>query len=469
MKKVVYQNKLAEMPVKKLVLRMAGPTILSMIVQALYNIVDSLFIAQTSSAENGLAALALAYPLQMLVIAVGIGIAIGVNALLSKSLAEHNEDLLKKGTMAGFVILFIFYLAFLAFGIFGSHWFFAIQGVSEDVVNMGTSYLMVCLIGCLPSLYELLFERLLCSTGKTGLSMIMMGAGALANIVLDPLFIFGFNQGIFGAAIATVIGQTLGFVIGLVLVLKKNKETPLTLSGLHFDGPVYRKILLVGLPAIVMQALQSCLTLGMNIVIGLVISDVGLKTSTIAIYGVYFKVEYLVLMIAYGFTNALIPIVSYNYGARDYGRIKEAILFTLALAVGISLIFSAIFFFFPDPILRLFNASEAGLASGRLMMRYISLSFALASFSIILAAAYQAFGKGFLALIDAALRLFIVLLPVSYFLGVNFGADSMWWGSLIAEAVAGLYVGISFVLFFKKESKKAATLKPAVSATGGEK
>ena len=453
-----YANKLAEMPIKKLVITMAGPTILSMIVQALYNIVDSLFISRTDRAEAGLAALALAYPLQMLVIAVGIGIAIGVNALLSKSLAEHNQELLKKGTMAGFAILFLFYLAFLAFGFFGSRWFFAIQGVSDEVVDLGTSYLMVCLIGCLPSLYELLFERLLCSTGKTGLSIIMMGAGALANIVLDPLFIFGFNQGIFGAAVATVIGQTLGFGIGLFLVLHKNKETPLSWAGLRFDGPVYAKILAVGLPAILMQALQSCLTLGMNIVIGLVINDVGLKTSTIAIYGVYFKVEYLVLMIAYGFTNALIPIVSYNYGAKDFARIKEAILFTLALAMGISLLLSAIFFFFPDPILRLFNASEAGLAAGRLMMRDISLSFALASFSIVLAAAYQAFGKGFLALIDAALRLFVALLPVSYLLGTYLGADAMWWGSLIAEAVAALYVGISFTLFFKREAKKVAPL-----------
>ena len=469
MKKVVYQNKLAEMPIKKLVISMAGPTILSMIVQALYNIVDSLYVSRTASAENGLAALALAYPLQMLVIAVGIGIAIGVNALLSKSLAEHNQELLKKGTMAGFAILFVFYLAFLAFGIWGSHGFFEIQGVSQEVVDMGTSYLAVCLIGCLPSLYELLFERLLCSTGKTGLSMIMMGSGAIANIALDPLFIFTFNQGILGAAIATVIGQTLGFVIGLLLVLTKNKETPLTLSGLKFDGPVYSKILLVGLPAIVMQALQSCLTLGMNIVIGLVISDVSLKTSTIAIYGVYFKIEYLVLMIAYGFTNALIPIVSYNYGAKDYGRIKEAILFTLALAMGISVVFSVVFFFFPDPILQLFNASEAGLASGRLMMRYISLSFAFASFSIVLAAAYQAFGKGFLALIDAALRLFLVLLPVSYLLGVTLGSDAMWWGSLIAEVVAALYVGISFFFFFKKEAKKAEALTPVINAAGGEK
>ncbi len=417
------------MPIKKLLVTMSLPMIVSMLVQALYNIVDSIFVAQIS--ENALTAVSLAFPLQNLMIAFAGGTAVGVNALLSRSLGEKNKDHVNKTATHAIFIYFITACVFTVLGLTLSRMFFAMQTDVAEIVDGGTIYAMI-VVGCSFGLFgQFLFERLLQATGRTFHTMITQGLGAIVNIILDPIMIFGWfgfpEMGIAGAALATVIGQCFAMLLALYFNLKFNSDISLSFKGFSLNLNIVKQIYSVGLPSIIMQSVGSFMNFTMNNIL------MTFSTTAAAVFGVYYKLQSFIFMPIFGLNNGMIPIIAYNYGAKKKERILEVIKFSIFLAVAIMTIGTIVFETIPQTLLLLFNASEELIAIGAPALRIIAIHFPVAGYCIILGSVFQAMGKGTYSLINSLVRQVVVLLPCAYLLSLTGNLNLVWLAFPIAE------------------------------------
>lgn len=436
------ENKMGTMPTKRLLVTMSLPLMASMLVQALYNIVDSIFIAQIS--EAALTAVSLAFPMQMLMIAVAVGTGVGVNSLLSRRLGEkRNEDANLTATN-GFFLALLSWLVFAVFGIFFSKLFMSAFTDDAAIVQMGSDYLSICCIFSFGIFGQITAERVLQATGITVYNMITQGVGAILNIILDPIFIFVFKMGVPGAAIATVIGQTAAMLLGIFFNYKKNKLVKISFRkfrpNLRIIGEIYR----VGFPSIIMQSIGSFMTIGLNAIL------IAFSEVAVTVLGVYFKIQSFVFMPVFGMSNALIAIVGYNYGAKNRKRIHETLNFAILLAVAMMAVGVILFMAIPEPLLLMFKASAEMLAIGVPALRIISVCFIFAGVSISLTSVFQAVGNGILSLIISFVRQLIVVLPATYLLARFAGLIYCWWSFPIAEALS-LALTVAFYFRVKKK------------------
>lgn len=445
------ENKMGTMPVPRLLLTMSLPIMLSMLVQALYNIVDSIFVAQIN--ENALTAVSLAFPVQSLMIAVSAGTGVGVNALLSRNLGERKfEDANKTARNAIFLSL-ASCLVMALFGLFGSRMFFLMQTKEEQIIAYGTQYLTIVTVLSVGIFMQITMERLLQSTGKTFYTMITQGLGAIINIILDPMLIFGLfgfpRMEVAGAAVATVTGQIIAVLLSVYFNCTRNKELSLNMKGFRPDKKIIAGIYQVGIPSIIMQSIGSVMVFGMNKILLM------FSSTAAAVFGVYFKLQSFVFMPIFGLNNGMIPIIAYNYGARNKKRILSTMWLSVALAVGIMMAGLLIFQLFPGRLLHFFDASEYMLEIGIPALRIISLSFIFAGYCIIVGSVFQALGNGIYSLVVSAARQLLVILPVAFLFARLFGLSMVWWAIPIAEIVS---VVLSTLLFQRIRHQKVDPL-----------
>lgn len=434
------------MPIFKLVVNMSLPMIISMLVQALYNVVDSMFVSRVS--ENALTAVSLAFPAQNLMIGVATGTAVGVNALLSKSLGEKNYKRANQIAENGIFLSFIGFLIFLIFGLFGTEVFFRTQTDVEDIISSGVDYLRVCSCFSFGIFGQIIFERLMQSTGRTFYTMITQGVGAIINIVLDPIFIFGYfglpAMGAKGAAIATVIGQIIAFIIAAILNKKKNADIDLKLKEFRPNLKIIGRIYSIGIPSIIMVAVGSIMTFSINKIV------IAFTETAAAVFGVYFKLQSFVFMPLFGMNNGVIPIISFNYGARN----KQRVMKTIGVAILFALFFMAIGLasmqILPKELLSIFNASDQMIKIGVPALKTISISYIFAGFSVVLISVFQAFGKGLFSMSISIARQLVVLVPCAYLLSKTGELDNVWWAFPIAEVMSVLVAGAFFIYLYKK-------------------
>ena len=382
----VQENKMGVMPVGKLLFSMSLPIMISMLVQALYNVVDSMFVARVS--ENALTALSMAFPIQNLMIAVSAGLGVGLNAVLSRALGAKDEKGVNRAATNGIMLLFICGLIFMIGGVTIVRPYFEMQTDIEEIVKSGIDYTTIVMVGSMGIFMQILFERLLQSTGRTLLTMISQGTGAIINIIFDPIFIFGLfgfpKMGVAGAAYATILGQWVAAAIGLVMNIRKNPEVSISMKGFRPHGATLSRILAIGIPSVVMQSIGSVMTFLMNQIL--------IAFSSTAVVGVYFKLQSFVFMPVFGLNNGTVPIVAYNFGARKGDRMKKTIKYSICAAVGIMIVGMLLFQSIPDKLLLLFDASDEMLRLGVPALRIISLGFPLAGFGIGAGSVFQALG-----------------------------------------------------------------------------
>lgn len=426
------ENKMGVMPVPKLLVSMSLPMILSMLVQALYNIVDSMFVAQLN--ENALTAVSLAFPVQNLMIAVATGTGVGINALLSRNLGEKRFEDANFTARNGLFLGFMNFVVFAVVGGLSADLFFRIQTDNAAISSYGAQYMRIVTVLSIGIFMQISGERLLQSTGKTFYNMITQSLGAIINIVLDPILIFGLfglpRMEVAGAALATVIGQIVAAILGIYFNVTKNKELNLNMRHFRPQRKVILSIYEVGFPSIVMQSIGSVMTFGMNKILLM------FSSTAAAIFGVYFKLQSFVFMPLFGWNNAMIPVIAYNYGARKKERITQSIRFSFLVAAGFMLVGIVLFQTCPGQMLKLFDASEHMLEIGIPALRIISLSFVFAGFCIISLSVFQALGNGVYSLIVSAARQLCVILPVAYIFAKVFGLHMVWWAIPIAEIVS---------------------------------
>ena len=431
---VMKENKMGVMPIGKLIITMSLPIMISMLVQALYNVVDSVFVSWVS--EEALTAVSLAFSLQNMMIAVGVGTGVGVNAMLSKSLGEKNQKRANATAENGIFLSVCSFLVFLVIGLTCIKPYFYAQTSDDAIALQGIRYLSVCCIFSLGLFTQTMGEKLLAATGRTQLSMISQLVGAVVNIILDPIFIFGYCgealSGTTGAAVATVIGQFCGAGMTLYFNTRKNPDIQLDFKGFRPSAKAIGRIYTVGLPSIAMQCVGSLMTFGMNLIL------MAFSSTAVAVFGVYFKLQSFVFMPIFGLNNGMVPIISYNYGARRPERVKKTIRLAVCYAEGIMVLGFCIFEFFPGQVLGLFSASQAMLTIGIPAMRIICLHFLLAGTSIVLSSVFQALGNGLFSLIVSVCRQLFVLLPAAWLLAQTGNVNNVWWAFLIAEIVSVL-------------------------------
>lgn len=441
------ENKMGVMPVPKLLISMSLPMIISMLVQALYNIVDSIFVAQLN--EQALTAVSLAFPVQNLMIAVAAGTGVGINALLSKSLGEKKHEQANAIARNGIFLALLSCMVFAILGLIGSRLFFQVQTTDELIVEYGAQYMSVVTIASLGVFMQITFERLLQSTGKTIFNMVTQGTGAIINIILDPILIFGWfgfpKMGVTGAAVATVIGQWVAALLGIVFNHKFNREINASMKGFKPCKKTIGAVYKIGVPSIIMQSINSVTTFAMNNILLM------FNSTAATVFGVYFKLQSFVFMPVFGLTNGMIPIVAYNYGARNKKRIKDTLKLSIGIAVGIMLVGVIIFQTAPTTLLRMFDASELMIEIGVPALRIISLSFIFAGYSIICSAVFQALGNGVYSLIISVARQIVVIIPVAFIFAKLFGLGMVWWSYPIAEIVSVVVCTIFLKRIFKEK------------------
>ena len=448
----VRENKMGVMPVNKLLLSMAVPIMISMLVQALYNIVDSYFVSKIS--ENALNAVSLAFPAQNLMIAVGTGTGVGINALLSKSLGEKKQDRANATAVNGLFLAVMSGLVFLLFGLFGSRFFFQVQTDVAEIVDYGASYLTICCGFSMAVFLQITFERLLQATGRTVLSMYTQLTGAIINIVLDPIMIFGLfgfpRMEVAGAALATVTGQVCSAILALFLNRKFNHDIQLKFRTFRPDGKIISTIYSVGIPSIIMASIGSVMVFGMNKIL------ISFTTTATAVFGVYFKLQSFIFMPVFGLNNGMVPIVAYNYGARKPERITKTLKLAICYAVGIMLLGFTAFQLCAPQLMSIFQAEGGSgdlVAIGSVALRIISFSFLFAGFCIVSSSLFQALGHGLLSLVMSLIRQLGVLLPVAFVLS-RFGVlDLVWWAFPVAELSAVIMAAFFLRHIYHKEIK----------------
>ena len=443
------ENKMGFMPLGKLLVQMSLPMMISMFVQSLYNIVDSIFVAQIS--ENALTAVSLAFPIQNLMFSVVIGTGVGINSLLSRRLGEKNFEEVDKVANNGLFLTICGAIVFMIVGFIVPRPYFESQTDNVEIIEYGVTYMRICLIACAGVFGGITFERLLMSTGKTGLSMVSQLTGTVFNLVFDPLLIFGLagfpKMGIAGAAVATVLGQFAAMFVSFTLNIKKNKEIHLSFKGLKPEGKIIGNIYAVGVPSIIVCSIGSILVYFLNIILG------AFSTTAIAVYGVYFKLQSFVFMPVFGLNNGSVPIVAYNFGARNHHRVVKTIILSAVGACMIMLVGVLVFELFPVPLLRLFNASDEMLSIGVKALRIIAIHFPLAAISIILGSVFQALGKGVQSMVISFVRQLIFLLPAAWLLSLTGNINNIWWAFPIAEVLSLIICIILFADVYKKEIK----------------
>lgn len=423
------ENKMGTMPVRKLLITMSLPMILSMIVQALYNIVDSVFVAQLG--EEALNAVAMAFPIQNLIIAVAVGTGVGINALLSRSLGEKNQSDVNASANNGLFLTLISYIVFALLGLFFSRFFFEIQTNNPAVINYGTDYMWVCTVFSFGVFFQITFDRLLQSTGRTFYNMITQGSGAIINIILDPILIFGLfgfpRLEVAGAAIATVIGQIAAMLLGLYFNHKVNKDIQIRIKDFRPSARIIKAIYRVGIPSMVMQSIGSVMVFLYNQIL------ISFSETAVSVFGIYFRLQSFIFMPVFGLSNGLIPIVAFNYGAKQKKRIMDSIQFSIMIAVGIMLVGLMIFQFFPQHLLAIFNATDQMQSIGIPALRIVSSGFLFAGYCIMISSVFQALGNGGYSMFISIVRQLIVLLPAAFVLAHLLGLHSTWYSFLLSE------------------------------------
>lgn len=426
------ENKMGVMPVNRLILSMSLPIMISMLVQALYNIVDSIFVAKIS--ENALTAVSMAFPIQNLMIAVGVGTAVGVNALLARALGAKDYDRVNRIAENAVFLVAASYALFLVIGLFLVEPFYRSQTDIEEIIRYGKEYLTVCCCLSFGVFTQVMFERLLQATGKTVYTMFTQGIGAIVNIIMDPIMIFGLfgcpRMGVTGAAAATVIGQIVAGILSVWLNHARNHEVKIRMREARPDLQVIRQIYGIGVPSIIMQAIGSVMTYGMNRIL------ISFTATATAVFGVYFKLQSFVFMPVFGLNNGIIPIVAYNYGAKNRERVLSTIRYSIAYAMSIMVLGFLVLQVFPGPLLQMFNASDTMMSIGIPALRIISLSFILAGFCIACGSVFQALGRSVYSMFVSVARQLVVLLPAAYILAGFGNVNFVWWAFPIAELMS---------------------------------
>jgi len=447
------ENRMGVMPVGKLLFSMSTPMVISFLVQSLYNIVDSIFVARYS--PDALAAVSLAYPIQILMIAVSVGTGVGVNALLSRLLGEGKKERAKATADNAVLLAIISSIAFAIFGAIGTKAFFDAQTNSETIRTLGYSYLSIVTIFSFGLILEVTYERILQSTGKTIYNMITQGIGAIINIILDPILIFGLlgapKMGVAGAAIATVAGQIVAMILSFVFNMKYNEEVDITF-GKHIFKPdfiIIKDIYKVGIPSIAMQSMSTLMMLGLNKIL------VRYSDMAVNVLGIYYKLQSFVFMPIFGLNNGMTPIVAYNYGARNKDRIMKVLKYSFLSSLVIMVIGTAIFWLFPKELMILFSPNEEMLRLGIPALRICSLCFILAAFDVIAIASFQSLGNGMYALYASFLRQLVLILPLAYVLSKMFGLEAVWYSIPLAELGCAFF---DIYLMKKIYDKKIANL-----------
>ena len=443
------------MPIGKLIFTMSIPMIISMLVQAVYNIVDSIFVAHYSNIA--LSAVNYSFPAQNLMIGVATGTGVGVNALLSRSLGEKNPNKANKVAANGVLLAMFGYLIFLIFGIFGSRWFIAFQTKDAAIIEAGYQYLSTCCIFSFGIFGEIMFERLMQSTGRTVYTLFTQGVGAIINIILDPIFIFGYfgcpEMGVRGAALATVIGQIAAFAMGVILNHFKNTDVKLKLKSFVPDFKIIGGIYAIGVPSMIMMGIGSFTNTTVNKILN------GFTEVAVNVFGVYFKLQSFAFMPIFGLNNGVIPIIGYNFGAKNRERVMRTIKLSVITIICIMLAALAAFWIFPSALLGMFNADDEMLKIGIPALRTISLSYIFAGVCIGLTSVFQALGKGIYATIMSFARQLVVLVPAAYLLSLTGTVDAVWWAYPIAEVGSVIVCAILFVRLYNKVIKPIPSAK----------
>ena len=429
---MIEENKMGIQPINKLLLGMSLPIMASMLVQALYNVVDSIFVSRIS--ENALTAVSLAFPIQSIMIALGGGMGVGVNAILSKALGEKDYDSVNKSAMNGIFLSLINFVIFILVGLFIVRPFYVSQTSDAEIIGYGVDYLTIVCCMSFGIYFQFIFERLLQSTGRTVCTMITQTTGAIINLILDPIFIFGLFgmpvMGVKGAALATVIGQIVAAIFAFILNIRVNREIQLRFREFRPDKEIIGKIYSVGLPSIIMQSIGSAMVYGLNKIL------ITFSSTATAVFGVYFKLQSFIFMPVFGLNNGMVPILAFNYGARKRERMVDTIKYSVIYALIIMSAGTLAFWLFTDKLLLLFAASDHMMSMGIPALRIISIHFPIAAFCIIIGSVFQALGRAVYSMINSIMRQVVVLLPVAYLLSLTGEVNNVWWSFPIAELMS---------------------------------
>lgn len=448
------ENKMGTMPENKLLLSMAVPMMISMLVQALYNIVDSIFVSRIC--EDALTAVSMAFPWQNIIIAIAVGFGVGINALLSRALGQKNAERVNQVAVNGLLLALLSYLLVLVGGLVGIRAYMRAQTDIESIVEYGITYLNICILCSFGVFVEITFERFLQATGRTVYSMITQLAGALTNIILDPILIFGLlgfpKLGIAGAAWATVIGQCVGAVVAVTLNHFKNPEVHLRLRHIRPNGRLMGEITAISIPSIIMSCISSLTCFVMNMIL------IAYSSTAVAVFGVYFKLQSFVFMPVFGLNNGMVPIIAYNYGAQKPERIHKTIRLGMAYAVAIMAVGLLVFQLIPKQLLLMFDASDAMLGIGAPALRIMSLAFVFAGVGIASSSACQAFGYSVYSMLISIARQIVVLIPAAYLLSLTGVLRSIWFAFPIAEIVS-LFLSLFFLRTTLKKTGMALPKK----------
>lgn len=446
------ENKMGTMPENKLLLSMAVPMMISMLVQALYNIVDSIFVSRIC--EDALTAVSMAFPWQNIIISIAVGFGVGINALLSRALGQKNAERVNQVAVNGLLLAGLSYLLVLVAGLIGIRAYMRTQTDIETIVNYGITYLNICILCSFGVFVEITFERFLQATGRTVYSMITQLTGAITNIILDPILIFGLlgfpKLGIAGAAWATVIGQCVGAVVAVTLNHFKNPEVHLRLRHIRPNGRLMGEITAISIPSIIMSCISSLTCFVMNMIL------IAYSSTAVAVFGVYFKLQSFVFMPVFGLNNGMVPIIAYNYGAQKPERIHKTIRLGMVYAVAIMMIGLLVFQFIPKELLLMFDASDAMLEIGAPALRIMSLAFVFAGIGIVSGSSCQAFGYSVYSMLISIARQIVVLIPAAYLLSLTGVLRSIWFAFPIAE----IFSLILSLFFLRTTLKKTGMALP---------
>ena len=446
------ENKMGTMPENKLLLSMAVPMMISMLVQALYNIVDSIFVSRIC--EDALTAVSMAFPLQNIIISIAVGFGVGINALLSRALGQKNAERVNQVAVNGLLLALLSYLLVLVAGLVGIRAYMRAQTDIESIVEYGITYLNICVLCSFGVFCEITFERFLQATGRTIYSMVTQLVGAITNIILDPILIFGLlgfpKMGIAGAAWATVIGQCLGAVVAVILNHCKNQEIHLRLRHIRPSGKLMGEITAISIPSIIMSCISSLTCFVMNMIL------IAYSSTAVAVFGVYFKLQSFVFMPVFGLNNGMVPIIAYNYGAQKPERIHKTIRLGMVYAVAIMVVGLLVFQLIPKELLLMFDASDAMLEIGAPALRIMSLAFVFAGIGIVSGSSCQAFGYSVYSMLISIARQIVVLIPAAYLLSLTGVLRSIWFAFPIAE----IFSLILSLFFLRTTLKKTGMALP---------
>ena len=445
------ENKLGSMPMFRLMMTVSIPMVISMIVQALYNVVDTLFVAQLSVEQYELTAISLSFAAQNFMIAVATGTGVGINALLSKSLGEKDNERANKIANNGLFLALCSYIVFLALGLFAVKPYMHLMTDDATVIELGKEYISICFLFSFGLFGEIAMERFMISTGKTHLAMCTQGLGAILNIALDPIFIFGLfglpALGIRGAAVATVLGQIIAFLVSILLNAKFNKDIHLSIKGFRPDGKIIGRIYAIGVPSIIMASIGSLMNMMLNSILNSFV-DIGRYAQNA--FGAYFKLQSFVFMPVFGLNNGIVPIVAYNYGARKKKRMLSATFIGMALATGYMLSCLVLFELAPSLLLTPFVTEAQTMKIALVAMRVLALSFIFAGSAIIMGSVFQALGKSVFSMIISICRQIVVLIPLAYLFSLSGNVDLVWWSFPLAECASFILSVIFLIVVYKK-------------------